>query len=439
MAAVDPGGGGSREGDEGRDDKDGKDRRTRWDEEPEEKRDGSRKGGKRPGRKGKGKSVKVFVDDAGNTVLSKASVKSRTASSSDSEPERASGRRVYGKSGVKYCWCCGDYRDHVAHQCPNNFCNKCSKRGHWARECPFDPCGWCDSLDHTMEDCPERTGVKRPRTQPESGASTSAAASVAKPTAVATGGKAISYSGAVVGRRSAVNKQPPKALPVAAKVDSFLDSVSSGTSQQVVDERRASFARRKEEAKRQYEQTMARIAREEEAFEEEMQDEEETLAAIRQLRASLEERRRKRARTVDSGTPAPKPVPEELSQSTQEPVSKAPPAETTVSAEAPQPAVGEEPLVVHQQAEQVGQDPQDKVPQDNLDIGSCSDATSLFVDSMADLQLVGDTQSMEETGGDEGLLDESDQEAEDPGSGSGGGDGGGPSGGGSRPGNGNLE
>ena len=67
--------------------------------------------------------------------------------------------------------------------------------------------------------------------------------------------------------------------------------------------------------------------------------------------------------------------------------SKVKPAQTTVSADAPRPAVGEELPVVHQHAEKVGKD--NWVTQA---IGSHSNVASLFVDSMADLQLA--------TGGD---------------------------------------
>ena len=73
---------------------------------------------------------------------------------------------------------------------------------------------------------------------------------------------------------------------------------------------------------------------------------------------------------------------EELTQLTQRQWSKAKPAQTTVSADAPRPAVGEELPVVHQHAEKVGKD--NWVTQA---IGSHSNVASLFVDSVADLQL----------------------------------------------------
>ena len=392
----------------GGDDRDGRkeERKSRWDMELDEESGGGKSDGKNSA-KGKGKAVIVTQDSKGNTIIGSIA---KTSEEPDSKV------KVYGNPGHKKCVLCKSLRDHVAHNCPSNVCHKCNLRGHWARECPNNPCGWCDELGHSFAECEKRTGIKRRLPTPEG----QLAGETSSPVTSGSGNSSNvgSYSHAVRAKQPRQSKQVA-ASPVITKVDSILadfkGGANSGMSQETIAQRRASFARRREEIRRQFDRAMARVAEDELQFEEELEDEQEYLEAIQQLQATLAlKKQARRARRVGSSAANPLPAPEELTESAQECKGASGPAGTSVSVDAPQSEVGEEPPMVRQLSEQVGMEVR-KENEGSIAASSLRVVSGTLDDPVAaleDLNLLGDEGEQETavSEGDEEILEESDKE-----------------------------
>ena len=95
----------------------------------------------------------VEKDKAGGSGASADVGKGKEVKSSKGKVP-ASNRKLYGKPGNLWCVICRANRDHLAADCPGNFCNRCKERGHWARQCMKTICEWCGKAGHIMKECP---------------------------------------------------------------------------------------------------------------------------------------------------------------------------------------------------------------------------------------------------------------------------------------------
>lgn len=190
--------------------------------------------------------------------------------------------KLYGKPGKLRCLICKSDRDHVAADCPGNFCRRCGDKNHWAHACSAAKCDWCGQVGHKLSDCPKtrypasskRTAVPTPQTGKEIPAKRQASATVS------------GQSFAQV-TRGAV----PRPQAFISKVGSFLKDVQTENliNPKIVSERREHIARRREAVEEQYKRAMMIIARDERQLELELANEEAFRQAISQL-ASIQHR-----------------------------------------------------------------------------------------------------------------------------------------------------